>query len=427
MIGSVKLLFVLGSPEASQLDASERELNEMLATTDKRWEVHFASSGILRYKNLKCDYMLHRVSFKPSPASILSRALYLVFLTIKSVAIVREYNIHAIVCKSSHLILGFVAYLASRITSRKCLIRVNEDTVLDVILFLKRIRTPILRNEVVLRTIEKVSRRIENYLFGHVDWIMTHGPMDYERIRKSTKKVTFVPLYVDIERFKTVSRNEVRPLKEELLGIEEDVKVILFVGRLHPEKDVETLFKAYKKVLGTQRDIILVVIGTGPEEKKCRGLVERLGLTDKVKFLGYVPHEQMPKYYNVADMYVLTSIWEEWSNTIMEAMASGVVVIATNVGANPYLVKDRETGFLVPTRSPDALADKMVYVLDNPKKMKEMISAAYLSMKKFSKRDVGQLYKTTIVEVIKGKEPSRLFLFQRESGRELLDIRTIDK
>jgi len=426
MIPNIKLLFVLGSREASHLDASGRELNEMLATTDKRWEIHFASSGILQYENLKCDYIPHSVSFTPSPASIFSRALYLAFLTIKSAAIIREYNVHAIVCKSSHLILGFVAYLTSRLTSRKCLIRVNEDNVLDIILFIKRLRTPIISNRTFLAMIEKVSRSIENCLFKRVDWIMTHGPMDYERIRESTKKVTFVPLYVDTDEFGIVSKNRVKQLKRKLLGIEEDIKVLLFVGRLHPEKDIETLFRAYRKVLETHRHLMLAIIGVGPEREKCRSLVEKLGLTDSVKFLGYIPHDQMAKYYNLADIYVLTSIWEEWSNTIMEAMASGVPVIATNVGGNPYLVKDGETGFLVPPKVPQVLAEKIVYALDHHKEMNEIICKAYSSMKQFSKRDIGELYKKTIVDVIRGREPSNLFVFQRENGQMALNIKPID-
>ncbi len=126
-------------------------------------------------------------------------------------------------------------------------------------------------------------------------------------------------------------------------------------------------------------------------------------MTDKVKFLGYVPHEQLAKYYNIADIYVLTSIWEEWSNTIMEAMASGVPVIATNVGGNPHLVKDKQTGFLVPPKGPHVLAEKIRYVLDHSNEMKKITSNAYASIKKFSKEDIGELHKKMIIDVINAR------------------------
>jgi len=103
----------------------------------------------------------------------------------------------------------------------------------------------------------------------------------------------------------------------------------------------------------------------------------------------------------------LTSVWEEWSNTIMEAMASGVPVIATNVGGNPYLVKNKETGFLVPPKSPHVLAEKIRYVLDHSNEMEKITSNAYLSVRKFNKRNIGELYKKTIVRVINARAHKR--------------------
>jgi glycosyltransferase involved in cell wall biosynthesis len=257
-----------------------------------------------------------------------------------------------------------------------------------------------LSSEIFLRAIEVTLRKVENFLFQHVDWVVTHGPKDHERIKKLTAKVTSVPSWVDTEMFKPLSEDEVKQLKKELLEIEEDAQIILFVGRLHPMKNIETLLYAYKTVVETHRNVILTVVGTGPEEKKCKELVERLGLTDKVKFLGHIPSEKIARYYNIADMYVLTSLWEEWSNTIMEAMASGVPVIATSVGGNPHLVKDKETGFLVPPKDPNILAEKIRYVLDHSSEMEKIASDAYLSIRKFSKQDIGELQKKIIVDVI---------------------------
>ncbi len=401
-MSNLKLLLVLGSSEAFYTDASERELNEILATTDKSWQVHLAASRIMRYDNLTCDYKSHRVPFVPAPDSILSRSLYVLFLLIKSVDIVKKCNIDAIMAKSGHLILGFVAYLASRMTNRKCIIRVNEDTILDIILFIKTHRIPLIGNEAALKMIEKVCRRIEEYLFKHVDWIVTHGPMDYERIKEITGKVTFIPLWVDTQNYRPVSKVQKRHLRRELLGLG-NVRVALFVGRLHSNKDPATLFFAFKRLLEVRNDVILVVIGTGPEKKKYVELVKQLDITDKVKLLGYIRHEEIPKYYNIADVYVLTSIWEEWSNTIMEAMACGVPVIATNVGANPYLVKDGETGFLFPRGDFNALAEKMAYVLDHPSEVKRISARARLSVKQYTKRGIGESYQNTIQKVITGK------------------------
>lgn len=407
VVSQINLLFFLDPGEAINVDASEKKLTLITAMMDKRWKVHVTSSRMVRYEKLTCDHEVHKVTLISSADSILSRMLYLVFLIYKGVKIVKRHNIHVVMCKGGYLFLGLAAYLTSRITSRACIVRVNFNAFLATILALQRLRVPILSSGMFSGAIGVTLRTVETFLLKHVDWVVTHGPKDYERIKKLTAKVTSIPSWVNTEMFEPMSKDKVKQLKNELLEMEEDGKAILFVGRLHPMKDIKTLFYAYKKVLETHRNVILVVAGSGPEEKKCRKLVERLGLINKVKFLGYIPHEQIAKYYNIVDIYVLTSVWEEWSNTIMEAMASGVPVIATNVGGNPYLVKNKETGFLVPPKSPHVLAEKIRYVLDHSNEMEKITSNAYLSVRKFNKRNIGELYKKTIVRVINARAHKR--------------------
>ena len=334
MDSKMKLLLVLDPTSSFYPLATERLLNEVTVMMDKKWKVHLTSQAILN-ANLACDYEVHKVPLISSLNSIISRALFLISSAYKGVKIVKKHNIHAILTINGHLHLGFVAYLIKKITKRKCIVRVNENDILALTLLIKRLHTPILSNEVILRMVEVISRKIENFIFGHVDWIVTHGPMDYEKIKKITTKATLIPLWIDAEKFKPLPKDQTSQLKKELIGVSDDTKVILSVGRLHPTKDIETLFNALKELVEVRKNTMLVMIGTGPDKEKCVKLAKKLSIIDKVKFLGYIPHEQMPKYYNVADVYVLTSIWEEWSNTIMEAMASGVLVIATNVGGNP--------------------------------------------------------------------------------------------
>ena len=401
---SLRLLLVLGSLESLYVDASARELKEIFATADRSWQIHLASPRLIQYKGLSFDYQSHKVPFTPTPNSVISRTTYLIFLLIKSVSIVKKYRIHLVMAKSGHLLLGPVAYLASRITHRKCIIRVNEDTILDIILFIKTHRVPVLSNKTVLTIIEKSCRGVENSLFRHVDWTVTHGPMDYERIKKVTNKVTFIPLWIDIDTFKPVTKDQVDSLRKKLIK-RSKAKVILFVGRLHSNKDPATLLRAFKQLSETRSDVVLVVIGTSPEEKTYLELAEQLGITENVMFLGYVNHDEIAKYYSVADVYVLTSIWEEWSNTIMEAMAAGVPVIVSNVGANPYMVKDGETGFLFLRGDFHALAQKIAYVLDHPDEMLEIARKARLSVQKYTKKEIGEAHKQVIREVAAGRQP----------------------
>jgi len=404
MAHSLRLLLVLGSLEPLYVDASARELKEIFATADRRWQIHLASPRFIQYKGLSFDYQSHKVPFTPAPNSVISRTMYLAFLLIKSVSLVRKYRIHLVMAKSGHLLLGPVAYLVSRITHRKCIIRVNEDTVLDIVLFIKTHRVPVLSNGTMLTIIEKSCRGLENSLFKHVDWTVTHGPMDYERIRQVTKKVTFIPLWIDIDTFKPITKDQTNSLREKLIK-RSKAKVVLFVGRLHSNKDPSTLLRAFKQLSETRSDVVLVVIGTSPEEKTYFELAEQLGITENAMFLGYVRHDEIAKYYSIANVYVLTSIWEEWSNTIMEAMAAGVPVIASNVGANPYTVKDGETGFLFPRGDFRALAEKIAYVLDHSDEMMEISRKARLSVEKYTKKEIGESHKRVIREVTAGRQP----------------------
>lgn len=398
----VKLLFLLDPTEATNVNASEKKLNQMLVMASKRWRANLLGSRIVRYENLPCNYESHKVAIVSSADSIISRILYSALLIVKGASVVKKHDVHAIMCTGGHIYLGLPAYIISRITKRKCIIRVNEDAVLELGLFVKRHQTPVLSNPTFLRTIERIYRRVEAYLFKHVDWTVTHGPMDFERIRKLTTKVSFIPLWVDTQKFRPLLKRQSSHFKKEHLGLG-DEKVILFVGRLQSDKDVQTLFYAFGRLLEVRDDTVLLLIGTGNEMEKCRELTERLSIASKVKFLGYIRHDEIAKFYNIADVYVLPSLWEEWSNTIMEAMASGIPVIATNVGANPYLVKDKETGFLVVPKNPSVLAEKIAYVLDHPKEMRQISLRARQSMGKYTKQDIGNSYKAVIERVITEK------------------------
>ena len=96
---------------------------------------------------------------------------------------VSEENIHVITQHDGHLEYGMVAYIVSRLTHRKCLIRVNEDTLIPLIFFLKSSGNYVFKSKTILKIVAFAYRRIEHVFFKHVDWIVTHGPMDYQKIK----------------------------------------------------------------------------------------------------------------------------------------------------------------------------------------------------------------------------------------------------
>ncbi|RLF39565.1 MAG: hypothetical protein DRN00_01540, partial [Thermoplasmata archaeon] len=379
---------VLDPIEALKPRSSEHKLKkEMLASLDRKWTVHIIHGRPVKYTGLPFKYEVHCALFGSFPKSAIFKLLFLASSIITGVRIVRKYGVHLLLSKSGHLHLGLVALLIARLTNRKCLVRVADDAMLALRIFLKRAGFP----DVLINALTAIAKCIEVFVLRRADWVVTHGPQDYEKIKRLTRRVSFVPLGVDATVFRPLVEN-VQELKESIIENAEK-KVILFVGRLNPVKDLPTLFKAFKMLSRERDDLALLVIGSGVEETRYREMVEQMGIADKVFFLGFVPHDNLPVYYNIADVYVLPSLWEEWSNTIMEAMACGVPVVATNVGANPYLIKDGETGFLVPPREPRALAEKIAFVLDNPELVKEIARKARAEIVKYSITSMSSAYK----------------------------------
>jgi glycosyltransferase involved in cell wall biosynthesis len=136
--------------------------------------------------------------------------------------------------------------------------------------------------------------------------------------------------------------------KEELksgLGLSPETFVIGLVGRLDPVKDHETLLRAFKIAIekNTSRKLALIITGSGPLSEELRMISRRLNIADSVNFTG--ERDDVIHLYKCMDIYVLPSIAEGISNTILEAMASGLPVIASKVGGNLELVDQEKTGF----------------------------------------------------------------------------------
>lgn len=138
-----------------------------------------------------------------------------------------------------------------------------------------------------------------------------------------------------------------RPQIRNKLGIPDDVSLLLFAGRLVPEKDLDFLVRAVARIK-SRADFRLVFIGGGPSERMLRCEVEKLGLQDRTKFLGFVKPEEMADYHAAADIFCFPSRSDTLGMVVVEAMASGVPVVAINENGPSELVLDNKTGFLTP-------------------------------------------------------------------------------
>jgi glycosyltransferase involved in cell wall biosynthesis len=120
--------------------------------------------------------------------------------------------------------------------------------------------------------------------------------------------------------------------------------LILSVGRLSPEKRADVLIAAVARQEAA--DTVLALAGSGPDEERLRALAARLGVSGRVRFLGFIPAADLPGLYRLADVFAIASEAELQSLVTMEAMASGLPVVAVNAGALGELVHPGENGFL---------------------------------------------------------------------------------
>jgi glycosyltransferase involved in cell wall biosynthesis len=173
------------------------------------------------------------------------------------------------------------------------------------------------------------------------------------------RTVEHVPKGVDVDTFSPQGPN-----MRHTLGVE-GKRVALVVSRLVPIKNVALAVDALAIAARECPALVLVIAGDGPLRGALDARIASLGLTDRVVFGGRVPHDRVPEWYRTADVFVLPSEFDNSPNVALEAMASGVPVVATDVGGLRLYVTSGVNGDLVPAGDAGALARAMLrYVND---------------------------------------------------------------
>lgn len=212
-------------------------------------------------------------------------------------------------------------------------------------------------------------------LFDHVDVFATIGTENerfYRRHGVSPERFVSAPLVVDNEWFREreAALPESRVLKRDL-GVDPDAPVVLSLGRLVERKRPDDLLEAF--VDATEPgEATLVYVGKGPQQEYLQRLASRNDRQEDVVFTGFVEQSALPRYYALADLFVLPSTDEPWGLVVNEAMNFGLPVVATDVvGAAVDLVDD-DNGVVVPPEDRAALADAISTVLRDEEERRRM-------------------------------------------------------
>ena len=160
------------------------------------------------------------------------------------------------------------------------------------------------------------------------------------------------------------------------LPVRKDHQVIVCVAELHHRKGHRYLIDAFQKVQAHFPRLSLVLVGTGPAASE---LKDRYSQVPNLHFLGW--REDIPQILRASDVLVLPSLKEAFGQVLLEAMASGVAVIATDNGGTVDIIRNGITGRLVPPASSEAIAEALTMVLKNPERKKDMEKAALASVK----------------------------------------------
>ena len=175
--------------------------------------------------------------------------------------------------------------------------------------------------------------------------------------------LTLVPCGVDTKTFRPVDRREAC----KALGLP-DKPTVVYVGRLVPRKGVDTLVEAFALLPDRLAARLLVVggeLGGSPEVERLSDLADALGVAGRVTFTGSRPQRELHRYYGAADAAVSVPHYEPFGMTPLEAMACATPVVGSKVGGIKTSVADDETGYLVPSKDPGTLADRLTRLLSD--------------------------------------------------------------
>jgi glycosyltransferase involved in cell wall biosynthesis len=180
--------------------------------------------------------------------------------------------------------------------------------------------------------------------------------------------IEVIPNGVDLEPF----RQPIEPLEREAFGFQREDVILLYVGRLGPEKNLPFLLRAVAGTAQAYRNVRLLLVGGGPEADNLKDRVQHMGIQEYVTFVGSVDYDQVPRYMSMADVFVTASLTEVHPLSVIEAMAAGKPVMGMISPGVGDTVEDWQTGFLA---EPDDLAGftaKLVRLVVNPQERHEM-------------------------------------------------------
>ena len=244
--------------------------------------------------------------------------------------------------------------------------------------------------------LERLASRITDKIIA----LTNREKEDHVRLRIANKdKFIVIPSGVELYKFKELLFNEKQDFKKEL-GIPENALIIGTVGRLVPVKGPEFLIEAAKYIIPKHPNTYFLFSGDGHLKQNLDKKASYLGIKNNIFFLGW--RDDVAKIISIYDIFVLPSLNEGMGRVLVEAMALGKPIVASNAGGIPDLVTHGKNGFLVPPKDPRELANYIQILLEDGEKREKMGMAGKDMVKNFSKEkmvgNIAELYKELMIQ-----------------------------
>lgn len=199
-----------------------------------------------------------------------------------------------------------------------------------------------------------IFRNLVKYNLKKADYITaTSQALTRETMLYTEKKVCTIPFGIDTSRFHKYGRDN------------GDKITIGIVKSLEEAYGIKYLIEAFSKLCTRHNNLQLLIVGSGTQYEEMLELCKKTGIDRLVTFTGKVPNEEVPRYLNTMDIFVMPSLTESFGVAALEAQACEIPVVATNIGGIPEVVQDNKTGFLVKPNDSNALADKIEQLIES--------------------------------------------------------------
>jgi sugar transferase (PEP-CTERM/EpsH1 system associated) len=217
----------------------------------------------------------------------------------------------------------------------------------------------------------------------------------------------FRVVYNGVNTLRFAPHPGVRDKVRSALGISQSSFVIGCVSRLVPIKDHGTLLRAAEKLIGQGKDVQVLLAGAGPEREKLEAYASASpSLQGKVIFVG--SSDRVPELLNAMDVFVLASLCEGMSNTILEAMATGLPIVGSNAGGNAELTEDGKTGFLFTPHDVETLTRRLQQLIEDVELRQEFgFAARERALKIFDISRMIDTYRNLYFELAANREPRK--------------------